>query len=171
MIFPLCTEPKIAASGDGNRIAFLRPEVTNAGVASFQLTVLTAKGDTVYSRQMSAPSIPVSAFVRDSISEELRKRPTAIRSLFGSTEVARFYPPVSYLLIEPSGEVWVGLRAAPGATMREWRVMTPAGAPQATLWLPRDAGAFAVEPRGMWTYSEDEEGVQSMVLYSRRPAR
>lgn len=168
MIYPLCPEPTFAATSDGDHIGVLEPRQSAAGQASMVLTMLGARGDTVFSRTYPLPSVALTDFVHDSIETELRNGPAVFRGLVTTTAVPRFYPPVRHLVIGPTGEAWVGLVAAPGAPKREWRVVGPGGASTKTLWLPRSPAAFALEPRGIWTYVADADGVESLVLFSQR---
>lgn len=164
---PLCPQPLTEVATDGSAIASVFMDVSGASTSSYTLVVISPSGDTTFTRRQPVVVEAAPRSLRDSLTKELARADPPLRVLSKGYRVPEFYPPVTTLVVGSSGDIWVGLRPHEGADLREWHVFDRLGKSQVTAWLPRAGATFAAEPRGMWTTSEREDGLEDIVLYAR----
>jgi hypothetical protein len=165
MIIPLCPQPLLAAAPNSSRIAVITMQV-NGARSTYALTVLSGEGDTVFTKSVPIVAEPVARAKRDSVLADLREGEAVFRQMAGTVPIATHQAPVSRLAVSALGDVWVGLHAPAGATLRPWQVFDASGRNRGMVWIPRDASPFAPEARGIWSSHETLDGVEGIRLYS-----
>lgn len=163
----LCPQPITEVATDGSAIVSVTMRVSGVSTSSYSLVAISPTGDTLYRRSVPVPVVVVPRALRDSLAKEMAAASPAIRALTKDYRTPAFYPPVSTLVLASNGDIWVGLRKAPDADLREWQVYDRLGRTRAIAWLPSQSAPFAAEPRGMWTTLEREDGLEDIVLYAR----
>ncbi len=166
MIVPLCPEPIVAVAPNGNRVAILTMKVDGAK-SYYSVGVIGQAGETLFSKRFPVVAEVVPKERRDTILAEMRAGDAVFRRMLGTMSVARHFPPVSRLQLAANGDVWVGLPAVTGAQRRAWHLIDSDGRDRGKLWMPRAAGPFAPESRGMWTTDVTVDGLESIVLYPK----
>lgn len=164
--------PLWKTSSGGQRIAVVTQSRADSGV--FHVTMLSAAGDTVFSRGYRAAARRVSpeqrdaalgrvqpfgAFSADALRDSLRKLMPA------------FHPPAHGLSMGVDGSVWVWVRA-PDAPPQEWTAMIidPAGTLVGQARLPRSYRSAEVSTSHVWLISRGERNAAAIERLRRAPA-
>jgi hypothetical protein len=155
-----------AADPSGERFVVASRRVPESlSEASFRVTALTLRGDTVFHRTLPYEPVPIPRAVVDARVHAAATRLTP--DSVAGVEAARrglvlppSYPPVTGLRIDSGGWVWVRREEADGAPDIRWTILDPQGNPQAHVSLPKDLIVGAVRRLEGWGFRADaEEGV------------
>jgi hypothetical protein len=159
-------------ASDGSRIAFVSTAMSGRDANTFGVTVIGAKGDTIFSRRYPFTPVPLPRAAYDSVLD-LRLARAMIpeqRAALRSFSRPPAYPPLSLVLVGRDGTIWIRLRTV--SQGRPWLVLDPKGEPIGSLMLSAEQAGIAVADRqNVWTLEADADGVQSIVRYRIQPAR
>jgi len=154
-------------SSDGSRIAIVSQAVRGADSATYRVTVIGEKGDTVFSKKFPATLIAVSKKSVDSALARVRgSRDFAVEQLRGvvGKEIPPMFPPVDNLIIGADKTIWLELHSA-GAD-RQWLAIDPAGGPIGVASVPRTFVARAADRTHLWGFEAEGEQLRTLVRYS-----
>jgi hypothetical protein len=147
------------SSHDGLRIVIVSTNTKAADSASFRVTVIGEKGDTIVNRLYPYTPIKVTQQARDSIRERTQGKvgtlsEDEVRNLVAE-HIPPFYPPVTGLVIGQDYSVWLQLRTAASAKsgdIRTWLVLDPTGAPIGSVGLPHDYIVEVATRERLWGF-------------------
>jgi hypothetical protein len=146
------------ASTDGSRVAVVSAALAGADSATYRVTAIGARGDTVYSKQFPFVPVPMSKQSIDSLRARYNRG--------GEEAVKRLpwaYPPVQGVLVGRDQTVWIELRSAtPG---RLWLVLDPKGDAVGTVRVPSEFVAKVAERGRMWGFDREADRVTALVRY------
>jgi hypothetical protein len=146
-------------SPDGTRIGIVSANTKGADSATFRLTVIGEKGDTLVNRLYPYTPIRITPQARDSVRERTQGKVGTLTEEEVRNRIAEqippFYPPVSGLVIGRDNTIWVQLRTAPSVKsgdLRTWLVLDPAGAPIGSVSLPHDFVVEVASRERLWGF-------------------
>lgn len=167
---PLCQSPLSGVAPDGSRIAILSIENPFVEFRSLRLTVISARGDTVVSRDIDVTPIPVTM---QEVMAELVNPPG--RALLSTEQkqaavravgIPRQRPGATSLLMSNDGSVW--LETPTRAATHTWVQLSPTGIRRRLVVLPASAELLVAEGDQLWTRETDDVGLQNVVRYRIR---
>ena len=154
-------------SSDGARIAVVTTALRGADSASYRVTMIGEKGDTIYSRKFPFTPAPLTKQGVDSIRARLnrgmggRAPDEAIESVLKQLPAA--HPAVESVVIGRDKTLWLELHST-GAD-RQWVMLDAAGAPASTVSLPKTFVLRAADRDHVWGYEVDGDHVGAVVRY------
>jgi len=164
---PFCQSPLSGVAPDGSRIGILSIQNPFAEFRTLQLTVITARGDTVLSRDIAITPIPVT--MQEVMTElvnppgrallSTEQKQTAVRAV----GIPRQLPGATALRVSNDGTVW--LETPTRAATHTWVQLSPAGIPRRRVELPASSELLIVEGELLWTRETDADGLHSVVRY------
>ncbi len=172
---PFVMAPVWSVSSDGSRIAIIDVTGEATHPTAVVLQVLKANGDTVVSRVLPIPFIPLPSRVADSaladgrrhlLSAQARQYP-AIRPLFDSVAKApSVYPPVDEAVVGDDGTVWVRLGPNPERpAQQEWMIIDRGGRVAGIVVTPADVRIMAVTLDRAWGTQPRDDHMVDIVRY------
>jgi hypothetical protein len=160
-----CTRQFAEVSGNGTMVAtvsFDRP-----GDSAYRVTLVRARGDTVFSSLVPFRPIAISSKMADSIlGEHAASAPAPIAALIRKMKLPSTYPPVTQVLVSSDGTFWLASHS--NGVTREWTRFSDAGHSVATVLLPENVRMFAATSNQMWGVERDGDGVPNLVSYRLR---
>ncbi len=141
-----------------------------AGTPEFQVTRLSAAGDTVFDRSVAyRPRSVPEDFFDDRIQNMLTSNSVvdraahagAVREFF---ETRRYFPPVTRLLAGGDGTTWLG-QADDGSGEAEWLVLDRSGATIGRVRLPAASRVVSATETECWIVETDEMDISYVVKY------
>ncbi len=150
---------------DGKTIGITRPLELSEKTSTVSLTVQSAMGDTVFSRVLEFPPLPIPKSVIDSV---VRSRTVGLNRI----EMAAFersayipvsLPPVKAGVFGPGGTLW--LRQTTASDSQAYMVLDKLGKQIGVVTFPRATIVHAVDVDAVWTVVKDEYDVPSIVRY------
>jgi hypothetical protein len=161
---------------DGRRLVFVeRFAPTSDRETTFTITAISVAGDTALRVVRPYRPKPVGRGVRDSLVAYVLQRFTARPPLAARRETIErgireglyapaFYPPVSGLLIDTLGRIWIRREGLPRSAAT-WEVLDQAGTTVALVDAPHGAHVYAADGRFAWGVEYDGDGAPSLVRY------
>jgi len=154
-------------ASDGSRILFVSQALKGADSASYRVTVVGEKGDTLLSKKYPTTlgAIPkktvdsalarVSGGLRDHPPEELRG--------LVAKEIPPVYPPIEGAILGADQTIWLQLHSTTGD--RQWLALDPAGNPIGVVSVPKNFVARAGDRTHLWGFEAEGDQLRSLVRY------
>jgi hypothetical protein len=166
-IFPAFGLPVWDASTDGSRVVVVSTALTGADSATYRVTAIGARGDTVFSKQF--PFVPV-AMSKQSI-DSVRMRYTRSLGDRASDAVREemmkrlpwAYRPIEGVLMGRDQTVWIELRST--APEHLWLVLDTKGEAIGSVRLPSEFVARVAERGRVWGFDREADRVTALVRY------
>jgi hypothetical protein len=154
-------------SADGARVVTVTTSLRGADSATYRVTVLSALGDTVYSRRIPFVPVPMSKQSIDSVRARF-SRSVGGRSAedVGESMVKQLpwaYPPVEGVVAGRDQTTWIELRST--TAEHAWLILDATGTPAGMLGLPKEFVLRAAEHDRAWGFDRDGDRVTSLVRY------
>lgn len=163
---PFCHAVVRDVAPDGERLAFALP---GAKPGTARIVVLGATGDTIFTREIARPAVPIPAALRDSVRASAMTIPGGPPLEKALSRIPTSYAAVPRILVGRDRSVWIEVATAGGP--REWWGYDPAGAPLGSVQLGRAVRPVAAERGTLWATETDEDGLQQVVRFRLTPAR
>lgn len=153
------------------------------GEAAVRVTLLAVDGDTVWSTPIPYEPTPLLGERVDSAAKALaadlfefrsRSQPGLSLGAFESDMIEATYapdwvPPVRSMVTAEDGSIWLErfepVTGDDGSVLREWWVLAPDGAPDATAYTPDGFQLMLVTDDSLWGVETDELDVSYIVRY------
>lgn len=162
-------------SPDGMRIAIVIASMSGKDSATFRVTTLNERGDTVFARNI--PYVPerVSKTSRDSALRRLGNVGAwgvAAAKAEQEKRMPPFHMPVSSVMIGRDRTTWLTLRSAPSDSLNITRlVLDPRGEPIASVTAPITVNVLAVDKDHVWGIERQKGNLRTVVRYKLIPKR
>lgn len=164
---PFYPEVDWAVSPRGARIGVLATRDLDPTSGAYRVTVVDARGEEVFSREIAYEPVPVPDPVRDSAIQRVADRGEGVvrREMADRLREATpaFFPEAERLVLGSGGRVWVGLRERNDGN--PWLVLSPAGEPWGRAVLPSNVRLETVTRTHVYGTERDEFDVESVVRY------
>jgi len=151
----------------GARIGVLATRDLDPTSGAYRVTVVDARGEEVFSREIAYEPVPVPDPVRDSAIQRVADRGEGVvrREMADRLREATpaFFPEAERLVLGSGGRVWVGLRERNDGN--PWLVLSPAGEPWGRAVLPSNVRLETVTRTHVYGTERDEFDVESVVRY------
>jgi hypothetical protein len=166
---PFNPAPLLAVSPDGSRIAIATTAVEGSDAGKYRITLMSALGDTLHTRQHAFTPMPVPRSIADSV----RPKEAALGALYGRAGLLAYplirvppvYQPLSEILAGSDGAVWLRLRRSPSSF--HWLLLDSAGAPVGTTDVEHPV---AGSTSAIWSAQQDSNGTPQVLRYRLRGA-
>jgi hypothetical protein len=158
-------------SPDGARIVVVSQAVRGADSASYRVTVIGEKGDTVVSKKYSATLVPVTKKSIDSALARVRGGGSfTVEGLRATVakEIPPVFPPVENLIAGSDNTIWLELHST-GAD-RQWLAIDPTGTPIGVANVARTFVARAGDKSHLWGFETEGEQLRTLVRYTMSAA-
>lgn len=159
-------------SADGMRVPIVVVNMRGKDSATYRVTVMGDKGDTIFSRLYPYVPARIPPQARDSVRERVQGRigtrsEDEVRGLV-SENIPPFYPPVSAVIAGRDRTTWLLLYGA--GEERTWLVLDPSGEPIGTVALPKDFFVEEAERQRAWGFDRKLGQPPVIVRYRITPA-
>lgn len=155
-------------SPDASRIAIVSQAVKGTDSASYHVTVVGEKGDTLLSKKYSTTLVAIPKKTVDSalarVSGGLRDHPPEELRGLVAKEIPPVYPPIEGVILGADQTIWLQLHSTAGD--RQWLALDPAGNPIGVASVPRSFVARAGDRTHLWGFEAEGEQLRSLVRYS-----
>jgi hypothetical protein len=173
---PFYPEPVYKVASDGSAIAIVTPRVSEKSDNFFRVTLISADGDTTFSREYAYKPVPIPKQAFDSAVRVMvakgaaygvRPEPHVLNQL--RQRVPGDLPPVVSLFVSSDGRVWLALQSK--KSPRTWLILGPKGEQIGSVAVP--ANITLLEARGFtaWGIERDEYDVDSIVRLRLSPMK
>jgi len=154
------------AINDGTRIAVVTPHFAGRDSATFRVTVIDERGDTVFAKGYPFTPQPIPAAAVDSVRQRTRMRVgTMTAEEVGKLLTDRmppFYPPVLGIHVGRDRTIWVELKpASPDA--REWLVLDRKGEVIGVATLPKGVALLEADRAHVWGFERSAQVINAVV--------
>ena len=169
LVTPFCSRPLDDIALDGSRVAIAGPGIVEGEKGSYQLTVITADGDTSFTRSYEFAPATLPRSIVDSVVNEATKeseRPEEVAA-WRSMKMPSAYPPLSRILVGRDGTIWLERYTTSGD--RLWRVLSKEGSIVTELAVPRRIHILVASRPTFWGTDTNDDGLQSIVRYRVSP--
>ncbi|MDT8369843.1 MAG: hypothetical protein RQ745_11585 [Longimicrobiales bacterium] len=160
---PFANHPLVAVGEAGERLLIVDRSIrADAERPSFTLHWLTMAGDTVRTREFAHETVPIpdrtvedwaDRLIEGFGSDSAEARRAAEKALYRPP----WFPPVSGVLMGPSGWIWLRREAVPGARDVIWEIVDPDGRRLGSVELDAGLRLDAVAGRTAWATVETED--------------
>lgn len=155
------------ASTDGSRVVVVNTALTGADSATYRVTAIGARGDTVFSNLFPFVPVPMSKQTIDSVrtryNRSIGDRPSDVAREQVVKRLPWAYPPVEGLVVGRDQSVWIELRST--APEHLWLVLDTKGETIGTVRLPKEFVARVTERGRVWGFDRDADRVTALVRY------
>jgi hypothetical protein len=153
---------------DASRLAIVSQTLKEPDSASYRVTVLGEKGDTVFSKKFPTTLTAIPKKTVDSavarVSGTLRDHPLdELRGLVAK-EIPPVYPPVEGLIFGADKTIWLQVHST-GAD-RQWLALDPAGVPIGVASFPKNFVARAADRTHVWGFETEGDQLRTLVRYA-----
>ena len=155
------------ASSDGSRIVIVSQSVHGADSATYRVTAIGEKGDTIFSKRYPATLLAVSKKSVDSALARVRGGGSfSVDELRGlvARQIPPVFPPVENLIVGADQTIWLELHS--GGADRQWLSLDPTGTPIGVASVPRSFVARAGDKNHLWGFEAEGEQLRTLVRYS-----
>jgi hypothetical protein len=158
-------------ASDASRIAIVSQALKGADSASYRVTVLGEKGDTVFSKKFPTTLTAIPKKTVDSavarVSGSIRDHPLdELRGLV-AREIPPTYPPVEGLIFGVDTTIWLQLHSS-GAD-RQWLALDPMGGLIGVVSFPKTFVARAADHTHVWGFEAEGDQLRALVRYTITP--
>jgi len=155
------------ASTDGSRVVVVSTALTGADSATYRVTAIGARGDTVFSKPFPFVPVPMSKQSIDSVrtryNRSIGDRASDVAREEAVKRLPWAYPPVEGVLAGRDQTVWIELRST--APEHMWLVLDTKGETIGTVRLPKEFVARVAERGRVWGFDRDADRVTALVRY------
>lgn len=167
---PFTTQPQVAVSSTGDRIAFLEPRNLSREGGSYAVSLFKPNGDTLFVRAFSFRGVPISKSDRDSaiaaiaieMKEPSRQQVKRFQEI-AAEKMPLIYPGALYVLLGQDDTVWIGHR--PSSLGQTWTVLDDSGRPIGSVNIPPRARLHRASRKQLWTTLKDENDLPNVIHY------
>jgi hypothetical protein len=169
---PYLGQARWNASSDAMRLAVVSVNARGPDSATFRVTSIGDKGDTVFSRLYPYTPVKIPSQARDSARERVQGRigtrsEDDVRNLVAE-KIPPFYPPVNAVIVGRDRTTWLLLHRT--GEENPWLVLDPAGEPIGTVMLPKDFFLEEAERGRAWGFDRKIGQPPVIVRYRITPA-
>lgn len=155
---------------DARRFAELTAPIPTSQDGTFNVTVISTTGDTVYSRRYPFRGVLIPRAAKDSAAASFLGRrtegpadtPRRFQAM-AHERMSSWYIPVETIMLGHDRTVWIGMR--PAAEGRPYLVLNAAGDPVGTVTVPRSTRVRQARADRIWVTETDDDGLSSVVRY------
>lgn len=161
---PLSDAPLFAVDPSGEWVVKVDRRVKVEGMeGTFSVKRWTIQGDTLLSRQFPVTWVPIAPEVIDALVGNLlgstwADSPPAERAMRRALYVPDAYPPVSRVLADRGGAVWLARESVRGETRVRWEIIGPEGQSQGCVLIPRNIQLQVVQSQQAWGLERTTSG-------------
>jgi hypothetical protein len=165
---PFFARTMLDIASDGSRIAIVSQALRGPDSASYHVTVLGERGDTVLSKKFP---VALTAIPKKSVDSALARvsggiRDYSVDQLRGlvAKEIPPLYPPVEGVILGADKTIWVQLHSA-GAD-RQWFALDSTGTPIGVVAVPKNFIARAAVRTTLWGFEAEGDQLRTLVRYT-----
>ncbi|HEX9563152.1 MAG TPA: hypothetical protein VF981_04245, partial [Gemmatimonadaceae bacterium] len=165
LALPLCVTPPLEYAADSRRVAIATFDTPAGRTGSYQVSVVSDTGDTLFARRYDYPVVPIPSRLLDSVrtaQAALRAAPDIV-ALRRSMKLPETWPPIERLVLGRDETVWIEQYTRAGN--RVWQVLNARGDVEGQAAVPRGVRLMAVSREAVWGTDTDEDGLQHIVRY------
>jgi len=155
-------------AADGSKIAIVSQALKGPDSASYRVTIVGEKGDTLLSRKFPTALVAIPKKSADSalarVSGSLRNHPLEELRGLVAKEIPPFYPPIEGLILGADQTIWLLVHST--GPDRQWLALDPAGNPIGVASVPRNFVARAGDRTHLWGFEAEGDQLRSLVRYS-----
>jgi len=165
---PLFPRTMVDVAPDGSRIAIVSQSLAGPDSASYRVTLLGEKGDTILTKKFAATLVAIPKKSVDSalarVSGSLRDHPVEELRGLVAKGIPAFYPPVEGLVLGADQTIWLQLHST--IADRQWLALDPAGNPIGIASVPRSFVVRAADRTHLWGFEAEGDQLRALVRYS-----
>jgi hypothetical protein len=158
-------------SSDGARVVLVATSLHGADSATYRVTEIGAKGDTIFSRRFPFVPVPISRQTIDSvrmrITHGIGGRSTDETRDFMVKQLPPVYPPIESVVVGRDGTTWIELRHT--TPEHSWLALDAGGAPIGVAEFPKEFVLRAAERGRVWGFNNDGDHLSAIVRYKILP--
>jgi len=158
---PDTNPPIISAAQDGSRIAIATATPTGELAGTGSVSVLTHRGDTLFTRRYPIALKPIPASVVDSAFNEIAKKNPQYAAFVRTQPIAGIYPPVEYLRISRDGALLLAFYT--DGPERDFFIISAKGELEAQLTLPSEVRVKTFDNEHLWGTIKNADDLESNV--------
>lgn len=160
-----CARPLASVSPDGDRIAFVTMATVGSDSGSYRVTVLGAKGDSVFSRRLPFAARAIPARFTDSLRalDAARPRQTLPPGTEARLGTPKIFPPIQRAILGRDGTVLLSYTT--DGALAQHLLLSSTGQPLGMVSLPVNVKVLAVSRDTLWGTAADENDLQSIVRF------
>lgn len=168
-----------AVGTNGERIVVADREVDASSPApTYAITALTAHGDTLFRRHYDYEPIRMRESWKAAAMDQVAGRLSAPPGMSHEELVSRirqaiylpaWLPPVSRIVLDRVGRVWVRREVVPGNNSIRWETLSPSGAREGSLELPTSLSVRAADGFVLWATEAAEARMHRLWRIDARP--
>jgi hypothetical protein len=147
-------------SADNGRMVVTNLVDQSKSVASYRVTDLSTRGDTIFSREYAVPAVPVTEEYANRILASMRSDNG--RGGLPQFDVPATFPPVLRILAGRDSTTWLNV---PVGDSSEWHELDARGDVVGRLAFPHDVRLQVAQRDRLWATVADTNGVESIVRY------
>jgi hypothetical protein len=165
---PFRNRPVHAVSANGEVIALAEAGFDELHLDQARVTAVRFTGDTLFSRMIPVPLVPIPRTVGDSVLragyERLSRADPRLREAFRrEATVPEFYPPLERLVVGQDGSVWIEHPVTP--ERKPYSVLSAEGHFLGLVHFPARSRLMEAQRDRVWILERDEMDVESIVRY------
>jgi hypothetical protein len=154
-------------SPDGARIVIVSQSVRGPDSASYRLTIIGEKGDTVLSKKFPVALTPIPKKTVDSalarVSGFRDHSVDELRALVAKA-MPPVYPPIENIIIGADQTIWLQIHST--TADRQWLALDPAGTPIGVASVAKNFVARAGDRTHLWGFEAEGEQLRSLIRYA-----
>jgi hypothetical protein len=151
------------------RVVVVLATVSGKDSATYRVTTLNERGDTIFAKRVPFTPQPISAASRDSA---LRRNNNSAIKAEQEKRMPRILTPVMDVMIGRDRTTWLKLRSAPSDSLTVTHlVLDVHGEPTATVTMPHTVTAVTVDKDHVWAIEKGKGNLRTVVRYKLIPMR
>jgi hypothetical protein len=168
----LIDHPIHRVSRDGSTIVVVERPFPDGAQARTRVTLMDSSGDTIYSRVLPSPAIPIPSTFWDARWAEreraLPESPVTRAQFDRASRLPTAFAPASAVHVGGDRSVWIAGAEVPDRTTRAWTVLDAEGNERFAVDLPSGFRVHHASEKAVWGVGEGELGVATVERYSLR---
>ena len=157
-----------SVSADGSRIVIVSQALKGPDSASYRVTILGEKGDTLLSRKYPTTLVAIAKKSVDSavarVSGSLRDHPVEELKGLVAKEIPPVYPPIEGLVLGADQTIWLQLYST--SADRQWLALDPAGNAIGIASVPKNVVVRAGDRTRLWGFEAEGDQLRTLVRYA-----
>jgi hypothetical protein len=170
---PFSDDPLLEPTKDGSGIVVITRRVSSRNLqATFTVTCLSARGDTVFSRDFPYQPVSLSDRKFDAGLSDITRLPGLPKGMqFNPDDLAtnayrpKYLPPIRFVTVASDGNIWLFRQGDESARSTSYLVLRPSGTPLATVDVPLREKVVDAFGTRVWTVSIDSGDAPAISLY------